>query len=173
MSENGRIVTLAIEAAVVKSASVSEVSSVNSVLPGALVPCLVTAVFSWGLNVQLLGFFGGTLDLFHLPATNIEERYKIGQKIKARVLWDVSSNSPKTFALSVLPHVVHLGTGGPVVNKEKKQAVREAFPAGTVLDAVKVRRVESEWGLVCEGPNGVQGFVHVCVFWPGMSGTSA
>lgn len=164
MSENGRTVTLSVDPAVIKSASVSEVSSVTSILPGALVSCLVTAVLAWGLNVQLLGFFGGTLDLFHLPSADIEDKYKVGQKIKARVLWDVDSNNPKTFALSVLPHVVHLGTDGPLVNKEKKQTVRETFPAGTVLDTVKVRRVESEWGLVCEGPNGVQGFVHVCAF---------
>jgi rRNA biogenesis protein RRP5 len=161
MSENGRTVTLSVDSAVIKSTSVSEVSSVSSVLPGALVSCLVTAVLAWGLNVQLLGFFGGTLDLFHLPPADIEENFKVGQKIKARVLWDVSSNSPKTFALSALPHVVHM-MAGPIVNEEKKQAVRDAFPVGTVLDAIKVRRVESEWGLVCEGPNGVQGFAHVC-----------
>lgn len=162
LSENGRTVTLSVDPTVIRSASVPEVSSVSSVLPGVLVSCLVTAVLAWGLNVQLLGFFGGTLDLFHLPPTDVEEKFKVGQRIKARVLWDVGSGGPRTFALSALPHVVHMVTDGPVVDKEKRLAVRDAFPVGTVLDAIKVRRVESEWGLVCEGPNGVQGFAHVC-----------
>jgi rRNA biogenesis protein RRP5 len=62
---------------------VSEVTAVTSVLPGALVQSLITAVFPWGLNAQVLGFFGGTLDRFHLNATDIESKYKIGQKVQS------------------------------------------------------------------------------------------
>ena len=43
----------------------------------------------------------------------------------------------------------------------EQPSLREAYPVGMLLDAIKVVRVESEWGLVCEVSEGVGGFVHV------------
>lgn len=39
--------------------------------------------------------------------------------------------------------------------------MQDAYPLGTVLDSIKIIRVESEWGLVCEAAKGASGFVHV------------
>lgn len=44
---------------------------------------------------------------------------------------------------------------------DTKQNVQESYPIGTIFDAVKVSRVESEWGLVCDISEDVKGFVHV------------
>jgi rRNA biogenesis protein RRP5 len=73
------------------------------------------------------------------------------------VLWDITSNSPRTFALSTLPHIISLSTP----KLDAKQALQDAYPLGTVLDSIKVTRVESEWGLVCEAAKGAPSFVHV------------
>lgn len=104
-------------------------------------------------------------------------------KIKARVLWDIPGSSPPRFALSLLPHVIQLTTasaqpselvavgepkkskkksvGAPALSLADGPTLREAYPVGMLLDAVRVVRVESEWGLVCEVVDGVGGFVHV------------
>jgi rRNA biogenesis protein RRP5 len=39
--------------------------------------------------------------------------------------------------------------------------LQEAYPVGTMLDAVRIVRVEAERGLVVEVRPGLEGFVHV------------
>jgi rRNA biogenesis protein RRP5 len=58
----------------------SEATSANALLPGTLVSALVTAVVPSGLNVQILGFFNGTIELFHLPGGT--ESVNIGAKVR-------------------------------------------------------------------------------------------
>lgn len=180
---NGRTCTVSVDFASVRDASVcdgllkhkpalrsvthvmqlSEVASVTSILPGTLVQSLVTAVVPDGLNLQVLGYFGGTIDQFHLRAGDVEENYKVGQKIKARILYDVSPSTPPRFALSVVEHVLKLspkhaaGSDG-----SKDSSLQDAYPVGAILEAVKVVRVEAERGLVVEISSGLEGFVHVC-----------
>lgn len=135
-------------------------NSVNSVLPGALVQSLVTAVQSDGLILQVLGFFDGTVDQFHLPPGDPEDNYKIGQKVKARVLYGISPSTPPRFALSLAEHVIKYKTKSAISDAVDTD-LQEAYPIGTVLDAVKVTRVESERGLTVEVGSGIEGFVHV------------
>lgn len=67
------------------SEKLSQITSVTSVLPGTLVQALVTAVVPGGLNVQLLGYFEGTIDLFHLPHGNAIANYQLGQKVSPSI----------------------------------------------------------------------------------------
>ena len=140
----------------------TEISNVNSIVPGSLVPGLITAVQPAGLNLQILGFYNGTIDEFHLPPGDVEENFKIGQKVKARVLYDISPSTPPRFALSLADHVVSL-TCKSVDASESESGIpfQEAFTIGTVVDPVKVLRVESERGLVVEVTPTVSGFIHV------------
>ena len=133
-----------------------EVTSVTSILPGTLVQSLVTAVVPHGLNLQVLGYFGGTIDQYHLVPGPPEENYKVGQKLKARILYDVAASSPPRFALSLAEHLMAL-----VPKAVAGTELPEAYPIGTVLDAVKVIRVETERGLVVEVSDGVEGYIHV------------
>jgi hypothetical protein len=135
----------------------SELSSVTSLLPGTLVQALITNVHSSGLNLQVLGYFDGTVDEYHMG-----EEYsalKIGKKVKARVIYDYSSSPPR-FALSLMPHIIRL-TPRLIRDGETERSVRESYPVGTVLDEVKVLRVEPERGLIAEISDNLQGFVHV------------
>lgn len=61
---------------------VSEISTVASVLPGILVNALITGVRPSGLNVQLLGYFDGTLDQYHLGPGEVVDRFKLGDKVR-------------------------------------------------------------------------------------------
>lgn len=106
----------------------------------------------------MLGFFDGTVDLFHLPKTP-EKSFKVGKKIRARVLYSYSTSPPK-FALALSDHIVHLRPR--LVSSEDGAAVlQDAHPVGTILDAVKVLRVERERGLIVEVGENQEGFVHV------------
>ncbi|KAI0361371.1 hypothetical protein OH77DRAFT_1468895 [Trametes cingulata] len=160
MSGNGRTCNVSVDLHTLRSASLTEVTSVNSLVPGALVQSLVTAVQPDGLILQVLGFFDGTVDQFHLPPGDPEERYKIGQKVKARILYDISPSTPPRFALSLAEHVVKYDIKS-VESGAATTELREAYPVGTVLEAVKVIRVESERGLIVEVSPGVEGFVHI------------
>ncbi|QRV97230.1 rRNA biogenesis protein RRP5 [Ceratobasidium sp. AG-Ba] len=175
ISENKRLATLSTDSEAIRTASMSEATSANSLLPGALVSALVTAIVPSGLNVQILGFFQGTIELFHLPGGI--ESVRLGDKIKARILWNIPGSSPPKFALSLLPHVLGLASAStlpppaePQPKEKKKKGkeaeslgvnLSEAYPVGMILESVRITRVESEWGLVCEVGEGVSGFVHI------------
>ena len=60
---------------------ISEVTSVTSVLSGTLVHALITAIVPAGLNVQVLGYFEGTIDLSHIGLMDPQSRFKVGQKV--------------------------------------------------------------------------------------------
>ncbi|TCD61307.1 rRNA bioproteinsis protein rrp5 [Steccherinum ochraceum] len=162
MSGNGRTCNVGVETSALTSASLSEASSATSLLPGTLVHALVTATVPSGLNLQVLGFYQGTIDQFHLKSGDVESNYTVGQKVKARVIYDISQSSPPRFALSLADHVLSL-TSKSVVGADGSDTVlmQEAYPIGTVLDAVKVLRVETERGLIVEIGSGLEGFVHI------------
>lgn len=77
-------------------------------------------------------------------------------QIKARILWDMIASEPRKFALSLLSHIIGLD-----IPRLNKQAIQEAFPIGSTLEAVKVVRVEPDRGLVLEVQDGIHGYVHV------------
>jgi rRNA biogenesis protein RRP5 len=135
----------------------SEISSATSVLPGTLVQGLITNVHTSGLNIQVLGYFDGTIDEYHIGEES--SAFKIGRKVRARVIYDYSSSPPR-FALSLTGHVTRL-TPRLIRDDETEESVRETYPVGTILEAVKVLRVEPERGLAAEISENVQGFVHV------------
>jgi len=136
----------------------AEVSNVASILPGASVQSLVTAILDDGLRLQVLGYFDGTIDLHHLPTRDPSEKYKVGQKVKARVLYELPAASPPRFALSLADHVLALQT-----KQAEGSDISEPYPIGTILDGVKVVGVEGEHGVTVEVTPDVTGFVHVSV----------
>lgn len=134
----------------------------TSILPGSLVQVLITDTHTTGFNVQVLGFFEGTIDRLHLPRNLNEKTHKVGKKLKARVLYDFSSSPPK-FALALNEHIVGLTPCKADVNKSL--SMQEAYPVGTVIPGVKVLRIEPDRGLDVEVASGLEGFAHVCILY--------
>ncbi|KAF8913041.1 hypothetical protein CPB84DRAFT_1760205 [Gymnopilus junonius] len=160
MSANGRTCTVSADPAKFSTSFLSEVSSVTSILPGALVQALITSVNPDGLNLQVLGFFEGTVGRLHLEQE--PDTYKVGKKVKARILYDYSASPPK-FALALSEHIVKLSPrlGHGQNDADEKNTLQVLYPIGTALEAVKVLRVEAERGLLVEVGQGVRGFVHI------------
>lgn len=137
----------------------------TSILPGELVQCLITGVSSLGLNVQVLGYFDGTIDEYHLPPGEPTDNFKAGKKLKARVLYEIPGTSPPRFALSLADHIISLEQKSISAEGDGElTSIEEAYPVGTTLDAVKIVKVEAERGLLVDLQEGIQGFVHVGIF---------
>lgn len=95
----------------------------------------------------------------------VEQNLKVGQKVKARVLYDVdpSTSTAPRFALSLADHVVSLTSKRAGATEDDEQSIlQEAFTIGSIIDSVRVIRVEVERGLVVEVTPGLEGFIHVC-----------
>jgi rRNA biogenesis protein RRP5 len=111
----------------------------------------------------VLGLFDGTVDEFHVHRAASEKTYKVGKKVKARVLYNYDSSPPK-FALALTDHLLHLK---PRVlrdsTNQKTKDMAEAYPIGTILESVKVARVEPDRGIIVDVESGLQGFIHVRV----------
>ena len=139
----------------------------KSILPGELVQCLITSVSPLGLNVQVLGYFEGTIDEYHLPPGDPVDNFKAGKKVKARVLYEIPGTSPPRFSLSLAPHIISLDQKSASAGDEEEDAttIDEAYPVGTTLDSVKIVRVEPERGLLVDVQEGIQGFVHVSLYY--------
>ncbi|KAJ3917063.1 hypothetical protein F5877DRAFT_80310 [Lentinula edodes] len=161
ISKNGRTCNVTVNPQAFVSSTLTEVNHVSSVLPGTLVQTLITAVHPTGINLQVLGFFDGTVDEFHLPRRMTEKSLKIGLKVKARVLYYLPSAPPK-LALSLNEHVVRL-TSRDVIpqGSDTHFPMQEIYPIGTLVNDVKVLRVEAERGLTVRLDSGVDGFVHI------------
>ena len=123
-----------------------------------LVQSLVTAVLSNGLNLQILGFFGATVDGYH--GSLGQDPPKVGQRIKTRVLYNIPGTSPPQYAVTLRDHHLALRIKSPTDNADESSII-DAFPLGTTLDSVTVQRVEAERGLLMEVQPSLEGFVHV------------
>ncbi|ORX37905.1 putative rRNA processing-related protein [Kockovaella imperatae] len=157
--KGARVVQLGTDPADLTKSLLHEVSDVGSILPGHLTSVLVTAVIPTGLNVKVCGFFDGTIDMTHLglKGEDIDERFKIGKKIRARVIYDQITSTPRHFSLSVLPHVLTFSSPQTAEGIAQENAIE----IGRVLDNVTIRRVIPEWGIICETSDGLEGFVHI------------
>ncbi|KAL1413196.1 rRNA biogenesis protein rrp5 [Vanrija albida] len=160
LTAGGRVVQLSLNQQTLIHSSLTEVSNIGSLLPGQLVSCLVTAVVPSGLNVKVAGFFDGTIDIQHLGLgeADIDDRFKIGKKLKARILYDTVASSERRFALSVLPHIFNLAS--PLA-ADKKTPLEAAVPIGKTIPSVKIIRVVPDWGVVCRTDDGLEGFAHI------------
>ncbi|KAJ3843897.1 hypothetical protein F5878DRAFT_721109 [Lentinula raphanica] len=161
VSKNGRTYNVTVDPETFVTSTLTEVSNVSSVLPGTLVQTLITALQPSGFNLQVLGFFDGTVDEFHLPRKMKEKIHKIGKKVKARVLYYLPSTPPK-LALSLNEHIIGLSNRKvqPEGSKEPLP-LQEVYPVGTLINDVKVTRVEIEHGLMVQFDSGTDGFVHI------------
>ncbi|KAI8369582.1 uncharacterized protein BYT42DRAFT_607950 [Radiomyces spectabilis] len=138
-------------------------SRIASLIPGQLVEGVVETVQANGVIVKFMGLYQATISVSHMPAgTNVEESYKIGQKVQFRILYSILNVDQKKIAGSVLQHVLSLDSPILAAGKQSQQYVSEAFPYGTFLDNVTACRVTKVGVYVTiQGLEGVAGFIHI------------
>ncbi|KAH9811355.1 hypothetical protein DFH28DRAFT_1085148 [Melampsora americana] len=195
VSTTGSTCTVFVDPTGIASSVLTTAINIHCILPLHLVTCLITAADpEQGLNVEFLGYYKGTIDLYNLDVfgrdgIKLEDRYKAGQKIRARVLWHTRSSSPrglaedddvdvlgeKVFSLSLLDHCVNMVSPGlpPLLLNDTPNGIPHEniehlmrFNIGYTFQSARVYRVVDEWGLYVEYrgesiQQRVIGFIHI------------
>ncbi|EHK96666.1 putative rRNA biogenesis protein rrp5 [Glarea lozoyensis 74030] len=169
LSSNGKIVKLSADTQKIantkKLSYLSEAPTIDAFMPGTAVEILVTDVTARGVIGKVMGMVDVTIDLIHsgaaLPGKDLEKKYKLGSKIKGRVICNFPTADPPKLGVSLLDHVIGMSLQQAVVNGEKKQPL-DVLPLSAILEEVVVRKVEAGHGLFVDvGVKGLSGFVHI------------
>ncbi|KAK3934932.1 rRNA biogenesis protein rrp5 [Diplogelasinospora grovesii] len=144
----------------------SAATTIDTFLPGTVADVLVSEVSQHGIVGKVMGSLDVTADLVHSGAgpdgVDLEEKYKVGSRLRARVICNFPTAKKPKLGISVLPHVVSLKS--KTVNKEEGQATSplEVLPHSAMAERCTVQRVEPDIGLYVDvGIEGVSGFVHI------------
>jgi rRNA biogenesis protein RRP5 len=143
----------------------STATTIDTFLPGTIADVLVSDVTSRGVIGKVMGHLDVTADLVHSGAgpygTDLEEKYKAGARLKARIICNFPGAKNPKLGISILPHVLSLAP--KTVHKDDKPVLPlTALPSSAFVDTCTVTKVEGEIGLYVDvGIEGVPGFVHI------------
>lgn len=142
----------------------NDATTINTFLPGTTVNVLVSNVDKRGLAGKVIGHLDVTADLIHSGAgpdgTELESTYKIGSKVKARVICNFPNAKEPKLGISLLPHVTSLRRKYPEADSNNLPTI--VLPISSLVEKCTVRHVESEIGLFVDiGIAGLRGFVHI------------
>ncbi|AEO69107.1 uncharacterized protein THITE_2119136 [Thermothielavioides terrestris NRRL 8126] len=143
----------------------SEATTIGSFLPGTAADVLISEVSQHGVIGKVMGHLDVTADLVHSGAgpdgVDIVDKYKVGSRVKARIICTFPTAKMPKLGISLLPHVLSLRP------KTTIQDGQEALPTqilahSAIVDQCTVQRVEPGIGLYVDvGVQGVPGFVHI------------
>ncbi len=171
VSSNGKIVKLSADtqkfANPKKPNYITDAPTIDAFLPGTAVEILVTDVTPRGVAGKIMGSIDATADLMHsglassTKGFDLEKKYKLGSKIKARIICTFPGVEPKKLGVSLLEHVMSLSSQKAELNREKVDPL-SVLPPSAIAESVTVRKVQPGVGLFVDvGVKGVPGFVHI------------
>ncbi|QSZ37176.1 hypothetical protein DSL72_009270 [Monilinia vaccinii-corymbosi] len=169
LSPNGKTVKLCADTQKIgnlkKSNYLTDAPTVDAFLPGTAVEILIVDVSSKGITGKVMGMIDVTADLMHsgtgLINQELEKKYKIGAKVRGRVICTFPNSDPQKLGVSLLDHVTSLspqqaGKAGKKVNP------LDTLPLSTIIEEITIKKVESGVGLFVDvGVRGIPGFVHI------------
>ncbi|KAK3333317.1 hypothetical protein B0T19DRAFT_474022 [Cercophora scortea] len=140
-------------------------TTIDTYLPGTLADVLVTEVSLHGIAGKILGHLDVTADLVHSGAgpdgVELEETYKVGSRLKARVICTFPAAKKPKLGISILPHVMSM-TPKMTSRDGESTFPLKVLPNSALAESCTVKRVESDIGLYVDvGVDGVPGFVHI------------
>ncbi|KAH7037801.1 uncharacterized protein B0I36DRAFT_237070 [Microdochium trichocladiopsis] len=140
----------------------AEATTINAFLPGSAVELMVSEVVPRGIAGKVMGSLDVTCDLLHSglgpQAVDLEAKFKIGKKIKARIICNFPNAKEPKLGISLLDHVM---TMQPLTTTSKKSPT-EVLPLSSRVEKCTVTKVEPEIGLFVDiGIPGLSGFVHI------------
>lgn len=169
LNSDGRIVKLSADQAkagnLTKGNVMTEAPTIDNFLPGTAVDVLVTDTTPNTVVGKLLGLIDATADAFHSGASDrgsdVSEKYKIGSKVKGRILFTCPDSEPRKVGISLLDHIVQLSPRLSGKPKERK-APLDILPISTIIESAKVVKVQSGHGAFFDlGVRDVSGFAHI------------
>lgn len=145
--------------------SPSGATTIGSYLPGTTADVLVSDVSPHGVVGKVMGHLDVTADLVHSGSgpdgVDLVEKFKVGSRVKARIICTFPNAKLPKLGISVLPHVLSLKP------KTTGEGSKEILPTqvlahSAIVDKCTVQRVEPGIGLYVDvGVEGVPGFVHI------------
>ena len=142
----------------------TEATTINTYLPGTMVDLLVTNTDRRGLSGKIMGHVDATADIIHSGigpiGVDVESKYKVGSRIRARIICNFLLATEPKLGVSLLPHILELNQKHP--EKSQTKLLTDVLPISSLVEKCTVRHVESEIGLFVElGTLGLTGFVHI------------
>ncbi|KAK3295771.1 uncharacterized protein B0H64DRAFT_432451 [Chaetomium fimeti] len=143
----------------------SDATTIGSFLPGTAADVLVSEVSQHGVVGKVMGHLDVTADLVHSGAgpdgVDIVAKYKVGSRVKARIICTFPNAKLPKLGISVLPHVLSLKPKTASKDGQEILPTRILAHSATV-DECTVERVEPGIGLYVDvGVEGIPGFVHI------------
>lgn len=139
---SGRAVTVNLDFNA-KNNKVTQVSSVDAVVPGQAIDLLCEDVTKTGIIGKAFGLVPGFLGTSQLRCFKLDElkhKFALGSSIRCRVIASLSNkNADKVLVLSILPHILALE--GKTIEKESL----DSFPVGYQIDSCAVLGRDSEY----------------------------
>ncbi|KAI1757762.1 hypothetical protein F4782DRAFT_142062 [Xylaria castorea] len=163
-SANGKIIQLSVLQSKLGNIQnfASEATTIQTFLPGSAVELMVSDISRRGLVGKVMGSLDVTADLIHSgagpKALDLEAKYKIGKKVKARVICDFPTAKEPKLGVSLLDHIMTLT---PQRNASAKPPL-DLLPASSTVEKCTVFKVDPEMGVFVEvGVDRIPGFVHI------------
>ena len=148
-------------ASIKKSHFLSAAPTINSFLPGVAAEILLTEVTPNGMMGKIMGMLDTTVDLVQSGANDgkldLERKFKMGAKIKGRIISTFPSAEPFKIGFSMLDHVLKLSSDahGP-------GSTNEAPAISAIIPEAKVVKVDPGMGVYVQiGDAKHVGFVHI------------
>ncbi|CAG8054270.1 unnamed protein product [Penicillium olsonii] len=147
-------------ASIKKSNYLSSAPTINTFLPGTAAEILLTEVTPNGMIGKIMGMLDATVDLVQSSINgkvDLERKYKIGAKIKGRIISTFPAAEPFKVSFSLLDHVLKLSTDsrGPGSSTDSP-AISAIIPEATVV------KVDHGLGVYARiGETKHMGFVHM------------
>jgi rRNA biogenesis protein RRP5 len=149
IQRSSKVITLSTLSDRYLSSLISSTSSLEmeGLVAGCQLQAKVSAVTQGGLKLTVLGIFEGSMESSHCKyPTDLEDHYKVGQKVKCRALWvDTAS---KTIGLTCADHLLTW------------KSVVCSYDIGDIK-TVTVKRVDDKVGLLVDWNEMQLGYVHV------------
>ncbi|TAQ85094.1 hypothetical protein B7494_g6580 [Chlorociboria aeruginascens] len=119
----------------------SEAPTIDAFLPGTVVEILVADITSKGISGKVMGMLDVTADLMHSGAgasgRDLEKKYKVGSKVKGRVICTFPTSDPPKLGVSLLDHVLSLVPQQAIKNGQKEKPL-DILPLSTIIEEATV-----------------------------------
>ncbi|EWY91624.1 hypothetical protein FOYG_08672 [Fusarium oxysporum NRRL 32931] len=167
-SANGKIAQLSLQQKKIgnpKSVP-ADATTINTFLPGTMADVLISNTDRRGLSGKIMGHLDVTADIIQSGAgpagVSLDTAYKIGSRVKARVICNFPGAREPKLGISLLPHITALEKKRPTKSTDSKKNPTQVLPISSLVETCTVRHVEPDIGLFVDiGIPGLSGFVHI------------
>ena len=157
-SSNNKVVKLSADLS--KAATLKTAPSVDIFLPGTKAEILISNVTDAGLAGKVMGLLDVTADIVHSGSFRDKEaflaKYKIGEKIPARLICNFPLSDNKKLGFSVLNDLLDLASAQAITDGTK-----EKLALSSITELVPIIRVEPGLGAYLQLDEQNIGFAHV------------